>query len=254
LIDTSNDGTQIKLETAGDTSPIELTTNGNGSNIELLANLGEIDITAVIVDINAFVLDIDALSVLIDANNIDLNTNVFTLDATNTVDIVATNDASIESTNSNINVKAPTGVAPATINGTNVKVNGSNHITHSTPLTTPLDENIMLSGVYANVNAVSGTSNIFISSWIRIGNVVTFSGGGTCAVGSPLTFNLPIIKSGGGGFGSGTATVIDGLPPALTTCTLSCLGSTFKIADVNGNPISNAFPGQFTFSFTYILQ
>ena len=246
LIDTDNTGSQIKLETAGDTSPIELTTNGNGSNIELLANLGDIDITAVIVDINAFVLDIDALSVLIDANNIDLNTNVFTLDATNTVDIVATNDASIESTNSNINVKAPTGVAPATINGTNVKVDGSNHINHSTQLTTSLDEDIMLSGLFTQT--ISGRSVVI--NWQRIGNVVTCCGklgSGGINLGAGTAILYP-IKSGSNvvnTYGTATATTT----PTTTACHIEdASGTSFTWQSIGVTSSQELY-----FSFSYVI-
>jgi len=88
LIDTSNDGTQIKLETAGDTSPIELTTNGNGSNIELLANLGEIDISAIIVDINALNIDIDGGGFTVDANTITITSLFGDIDLSSARDII----------------------------------------------------------------------------------------------------------------------------------------------------------------------
>ena len=274
LIDTDNTGSQIKLETNGNTAPIELITTGNTSpinittttnssiiNIETLGASSPINLLTAGSGINMAATGVGgitlagALGVTLNsaAGNIALSTST----ASSLIQLNATAASSLIQLNATgsgaaVNVNALTGVNPSTIVGTNVKVTGSNHITHTTQLTTSLDNDIMLSGSYS-ANAISGSSNIIISSWIRIGNVVTFSGGGTCSYTSSLIFDLP-IKGPIGGIGSGTATVLNNTTPALSVRTVSCIGSTFSIRDQNGGAAPGVLDTSFTFSFTYILN
>jgi hypothetical protein len=257
LIDTDHAGSQIKLETTAGTSPINLTTNGISSAINLeTIGIAPINLTT---NSNSSAISIQTLG---GSSQIDLIASGSAITLTGVMGVVLSGAAGVNVGSAGGNVlvqtlvgsvqlQAPIGVNPTTIGGTNVEIRGSNHIVHSSQLNATIDQDIMLSGTYASVNAVSGASMIIVSSWIRIGNVVTFSGQGTSAAGSALTFNLP-IKGPSGGLGGGTAT-LKNIAPSISVCTVGCGGTTFSISDDTAVVTPGAGDTVFTFSFTYVL-
>jgi len=218
LIDTSRKGSQIKLETTGINAPINITTSGafpqpsdinisttgTGSQINLSSIFGIyadaplIDLTAdSLIDLNT----IGAANIILDttAGSGDIrlySANQITIRADTEVGIASiTTDVNLTANSGNVNLTAgdtvevnadQLGSFPATAAAATLKFNGSNTVSHSSPLTITGEDDVILSGMYT-----SG-SNVFV--WQKIGATVSVNG--ILSVGSSSTVFSPPVQNG----------------------------------------------------------